>query len=107
MNLSVLGLYRDVWVARNPPGFAFVLFEDSRDAEDACREMDGRYVCGEKVRVERLKDRPEVEDLKGLEKSVMSAGESVTSLDSVEAEGNQAWVEIGIADQDDRAVGEF
>ena len=46
------GPLRDVWVARNPPGFAFVLFEDSRDAEDACHDMDGRYVCGEKIRVE-------------------------------------------------------
>ncbi|XP_020602298.1 serine/arginine-rich splicing factor 7-like [Orbicella faveolata] len=46
------GPLRDVWVARNPPGFAFVLFEDARDAEDACHEMDGKYICGEKVRVE-------------------------------------------------------
>jgi len=46
------GPLRDVWVARNPPGFAFVLFEDARDAEDACHEMDGRYICGEKIRVE-------------------------------------------------------
>lgn len=46
------GPLRDVWVARNPPGFAFILFEDVRDAEDACHELDGKYVCGEKVRVE-------------------------------------------------------
>mmetsp|Transcript_5512 Transcript_5512/g.12990 ORF Transcript_5512/g.12990 Transcript_5512/m.12990 type:complete len:99 (+) Transcript_5512:1554-1850(+) len=32
------------WVARKPPGFAFIDFEDPRDAEDAVRKLDGEYV---------------------------------------------------------------
>eukprot|EP00798_Chlamydomonas_sp_ICE-L_P022960 gene22960-30146_t len=31
-----------LWIARNPPGFAFVDFEDARDAEDCVRKLDGR-----------------------------------------------------------------
>jgi arginine/serine-rich splicing factor 7 len=30
-----------VWVARKPPGFAFIDFDDKRDAEDALRDLDG------------------------------------------------------------------
>ena len=40
------GPLRNVWVARNPPGFAFVEFEDPRDAEDSVRGLDGTRVCG-------------------------------------------------------------
>ncbi|KAK1392969.1 hypothetical protein POM88_012025 [Heracleum sosnowskyi] len=29
-----------VWVARRPPGYAFIDFDDRRDAEDAIREID-------------------------------------------------------------------
>ena len=38
---SYYGPLRNVWVARNPPGFAFVEFEDNRDADDAVRGLDG------------------------------------------------------------------
>jgi len=46
------GPIKNVWVARNPPGFAFIEFEDPRDAEDAVRHLDGTRVCGVRVRVE-------------------------------------------------------
>ncbi|XP_013889780.1 serine and arginine rich splicing factor 7a [Austrofundulus limnaeus] len=49
---SYYGPLRTVWVARNPPGFAFVEFEDPRDAEDAVKGMDGKVLCGSRVRVE-------------------------------------------------------
>ncbi|MEQ2234349.1 serine arginine-rich splicing factor [Ilyodon furcidens] len=52
------GPLRTVWIARNPPGFAFVEFEDSRDAEDAVRGLDGKVICGSRVRVEPSNGMP-------------------------------------------------
>jgi len=58
---SHYGPLKNVWVARNPPGFAFIEFQDPRDAEDACRNVDGTRVGGMRVRVEmstgRSRDR--------------------------------------------------
>ncbi|KAJ8917213.1 hypothetical protein NQ315_012705 [Exocentrus adspersus] len=54
---SKYGPLRNVWVARNPPGFAFVEFEDPRDAEDAVRGLDGTRCCGTRVRVEMSNGR--------------------------------------------------
>jgi RNA recognition motif-containing protein len=34
------GGIQKIWVARKPPGFAFVDFDDTRDAEDAVAEMN-------------------------------------------------------------------
>ncbi|KAF8796317.1 RNA-binding protein 1-like isoform X1 [Argiope bruennichi] len=49
---SRYGPLRNVWIARNPPGFAFVEFEDRRDAEEAVAELDGTRLCGQRIRVE-------------------------------------------------------
>ncbi|XP_022881515.1 serine/arginine-rich splicing factor RSZ22A-like [Olea europaea var. sylvestris] len=38
------GVIRSVWVARRPPGYAFIDFDDRRDAQDAIRELDGRII---------------------------------------------------------------
>ncbi|CAG0881378.1 unnamed protein product, partial [Cyprideis torosa] len=51
-NFAKYGPIKNIWVARNPPGFAFIEFEDPRDAEDACRALDGMRVCGSRIKVE-------------------------------------------------------
>lgn len=51
------GPLKSVWVARNPAGFAFVEFEDERDAEDAVRGLDGTNISGSRVRVEHSTGR--------------------------------------------------
>ncbi|XP_048318322.2 serine/arginine-rich splicing factor RSZ21 [Ziziphus jujuba] len=38
----MFGVLRSVWVARRPPGYAFVEFDDRRDALDAIQTLDGK-----------------------------------------------------------------
>lgn len=32
-----------VWVARKPPGYAFIDFDDKRDAMDAIKSLNGKH----------------------------------------------------------------
>ncbi|KAF0688581.1 Aste57867_19826 [Aphanomyces stellatus] len=45
-----------------PPAFAFIEYEDLRDAEDAVREMNGTELDGQQIRVEMTKRGPRGED---------------------------------------------
>ncbi len=51
------GRINNVWVARQPSGFAFVDFEDARDAEDSVREMNNTELLGCPIKVEISRGR--------------------------------------------------
>lgn len=55
--LTKYGPIKNLWLAKRPPGFAFVEYEDSRDADDAVRALDGTRICGSRVRVEKSHGR--------------------------------------------------
>ncbi|XP_015911080.1 RNA-binding protein Rsf1 isoform X2 [Parasteatoda tepidariorum] len=46
-----------VWVARNPPGFAFIEFKDDQDANEAIKEMNGASINGSEIRVDISRGR--------------------------------------------------
>ncbi|XP_018575307.1 RNA-binding protein Rsf1 [Anoplophora glabripennis] len=46
------GKLNSVWVAFNPPGFAFIEFNNLTDAETACDNLNGTDFLGSKLRVE-------------------------------------------------------
>lgn len=49
---SRFGALTKVWVARNPPGFAFIDFENDDDANEAIKEMNGATINGAEIRVD-------------------------------------------------------
>ncbi|XP_054714381.1 RNA-binding protein Rsf1-like [Uloborus diversus] len=51
------GTLTKVWVARNPPGFAFIEFEDDQDANEAIKELNGATINGSEIRVDISRGR--------------------------------------------------
>ncbi len=49
---SKFGRLDNVWIANNPPGFAYIFYQTFEDAERAVGAMNGKKVCGVRVRVE-------------------------------------------------------
>ncbi|XP_052064652.1 serine/arginine-rich splicing factor 7-like isoform X4 [Mytilus californianus] len=47
----------EVWVARNPPCFAFIVYKYREDAERAVQDMDGRVLSGGRIRVSFARPR--------------------------------------------------
>lgn len=54
---SKWGELRSVWVARQPPGFGYVTFEDPTDAQRALFEGQGQEINGELIKLENAKPR--------------------------------------------------
>jgi len=56
-HFNKFGKLSNVWVAYNPPGFAFIEFFDRREAEAAVEEMNNAVVLGSRLRVEISRGR--------------------------------------------------
>lgn len=54
---SKYGRLTNVWVAQNPPGFAFVDFDDQQNATDAVTEVDGQELNGSTLKVAPYRGR--------------------------------------------------
>jgi RNA recognition motif-containing protein len=62
------GKLENVWIARNPAGFAFVTYEEAADAQEAVRTCDGEQFQGRSLKVEVAKNngkRRETGDRRG------------------------------------------
>ncbi|XP_058801409.1 RNA-binding protein Rsf1-like isoform X1 [Phymastichus coffea] len=57
MQFEKFGKLNKVWVAFNPPGFAFIEYFNMDEAEMACSNMNGTDLMGAKLRVEISRGR--------------------------------------------------
>lgn len=51
MTFEPFGLVQSIWVAQNPPGYAFVGFENDQDAYEAWKHMDGQILLNRRIKV--------------------------------------------------------
>ncbi|CAF0944782.1 unnamed protein product [Brachionus calyciflorus] len=64
---SKFGELKEVWMAKNPPCFAFIVFSNKSDANEALREMDGRSVGSCRIRVTIAKPRTKGNSRRGFD----------------------------------------
>merc|ERR1712176_647289 len=91
---SYYGKLQSVWIARRPPGFAYVEFEDGRDARDACKDLDGRTVFGRRIKVEISHGKSESqEDLEVQEEEDQEVQEDVPEVQEENQEADHVVVD--------------
>lgn len=56
-SFSRFGELKEVWMAKNPPCFAFIVFKNNDDASSALKEMDQRLIGSCRIRVTYAKPR--------------------------------------------------
>ncbi|CAD6191360.1 unnamed protein product [Caenorhabditis auriculariae] len=62
---SRMGFVRKIWIAKRPPGFAFIHYQRPLDALDAVEFLDGTKICGLKARVELCEDMEQIKKTTG------------------------------------------
>lgn len=53
---SYYGKLKTIWIARSPPGFGYVIYEDEKDAKDAVKGLDGKSIDGRRIKVELARE---------------------------------------------------
>jgi len=51
------GPLKEIWLASYAPFYAFVVFRNRNDAQDACERSDGSSIAGRRIRVSLARPR--------------------------------------------------